>query len=79
MQKAKTLDVLDCLRLELILVRSLVRYGNSDLYRGVQAVLVDKTMPVWDPHSLDEVSPCAIASHFKSPKDHGLSESVPKL
>ena len=71
--------MLDCFRLELTLGRSLVQNGNSDFYRGVQAVLVDKAVPVWDPNSVDDVKPEAIASHFKSLTDHGLPEFVPQL
>lgn len=63
-QKAKTLSMADCMKMDYRLVSQFMR--DSDFYEGVRALLVDKDKaPKWQPNSLDLVSDAKVADYFE--------------
>jgi enoyl-CoA hydratase len=71
MQRGLGLDLAGCLGLEFRLVTRLL--DRPDFFEGVRALLVDKDQkPLWQPASLEEVDPAAIAALFDTPLDDEL-------
>jgi enoyl-CoA hydratase len=63
MRRGATLDFAQAMQTEFRIVSRIVR--GHDFYEGVRAVVVDKDhAPVWDPASLEAVSPSAIEAYF---------------
>ncbi len=63
MRRGPALDLGECLKAEFRVVTRVA--AGHDFYEGVRAVLVDRdNAPRWQPASLAEVDPCAIAAHF---------------
>lgn len=50
--------------MELRLGKHLLENASSDCFRGVQAVLVDKTRPVWNPDRLEDISNTELDRQF---------------
>lgn len=64
LDRAASLDVADCLRME----RSLVRrnFEHGEVLEGVRALVIDKdNAPRWNPPTLDEVTPAMVARFFE--------------
>ena len=65
LRRGASLELNDCLKMEYNIVSHLTSV-QSDFYRGVQAVLIDKTNdPKWQPERLEDVSSVSVAGHFK--------------
>ena len=63
-ERAKTLDLRDCLRMDYCLVRHFM--ADHDFYEGVRALLIDKDKnPRWQPDSLEHVSTGRVAAYFE--------------
>jgi enoyl-CoA hydratase len=63
MRRGATLDFAQAMQTEFRIVSRIVR--GHDFYEGVRAVVVDKDhAPVWEPASLEAVSPSAIEAYF---------------
>ena len=78
LQKTKSLDLYNCLAIELRLGRSILQNPNSDFFRGVKAILVDKTgRPQWIPSSVYEVTDEQVDNHFRHMSEFGMSEFTP--
>jgi enoyl-CoA hydratase/carnithine racemase len=76
LQQARTLELADCLRMELDMVYHC--FDEHDFAEGIRAVIVDKDhQPRWDPRSLEAVTPERVAAFFTSPwslQDHPLAK-----
>ncbi|MBA2651274.1 MAG: enoyl-CoA hydratase/isomerase family protein [Tatlockia sp.] len=63
-QKAKTLSMEECLKMDYRLVNHFM--CDSDFYEGIRALLVDKDKsPHWQPKSLSFVSEARVAEYFE--------------
>lgn len=63
-QKAKSMDLADCLKMDYRLVQHFMH--DHDFYEGVRALLVDKDKaPKWQPSTLSQTSPAQIADYFE--------------
>jgi enoyl-CoA hydratase len=75
LQQARTLELADCLRMELDMVYRC--FDEHDFAEGIRAVVIDKDhQPRWDPQSLEAVTSERVAAFFASrwsPKDHPLA------
>lgn len=64
LQKAKSLDMADCIKMDYCLVGHFMR--DADFYEGVRALLVDKDKnPHWNPQSLENVTKQRVISYFE--------------
>jgi enoyl-CoA hydratase/carnithine racemase len=64
--RGATLDLADCFRMELTIVRRCLEHG--DFAEGIRAMLVDKDRkPQWNPASLADVTPATVDSFFGDP------------
>ena len=64
LQKAKTMSMADCIKMDYCLVGHFMR--DHDFYEGVRALLVDKDKsPRWQPASLSLVTSAKIADYFE--------------
>lgn len=64
--------------MELRLGRSILQNPHSDLFRGVQSVLVDKTgRAQWNPSRITDVTEEMVARHFKPLTDLGMEDFNP--
>jgi hypothetical protein len=62
LQRAATMDIADCLRMERTMVRRCFEHG--EVIEGVRALAIDKDhSPRWNPAMLEEVS-AAMVEHF---------------
>lgn len=78
LKQAKPLDLYRCLEMELRLGRSILQDSESDFFRGVQAVLIDKTGGVhWKPGSLCDITDETVESHFTAMREFFLQEFTP--
>lgn len=65
LQRARAMDLADCLRMELDMVYHC--FEEHDFAEGIRAVVVDKDhQPRWQPQSLEEVTPERVAAFFAS-------------
>jgi enoyl-CoA hydratase/carnithine racemase len=63
-QKAKTMSITDCIRMDYCLVGHFMQ--DHDFYEGVRALLIDKDQkPHWQPDSLSQVSRSKVADYFE--------------
>jgi enoyl-CoA hydratase/carnithine racemase len=63
LQQARTMDLADCLRMELNMVYHC--FEEHDFAEGIRAVVVDKDQkPRWEPQSLEEVTAERVAAFF---------------
>jgi enoyl-CoA hydratase/carnithine racemase len=63
-QKARALDMAECVTMDYCLVGHFMR--DSDFYEGVRALLVDKDKsPRWTPDSLAKVTEAKVADYFE--------------
>ncbi len=63
LRRGKDMSVAQCLRMERTLVRH--NFSHGEVIEGVRALVIDKdNAPVWNPNSLDEVTPAMIAGFF---------------
>jgi enoyl-CoA hydratase/carnithine racemase len=75
LKQGGSLEFDECLKIEYNIVSNLVRQ-ESDFYRGVRSVLIDKDHnPAWQPDKLDDVTDEMVLNHFKTPKEGGLTLS----
>jgi enoyl-CoA hydratase/carnithine racemase len=66
LNRGASLDLADCLRMERILVRR--NFEHGEVLEGIRALVIDKdNAPVWNPPSLDAVTPEMVARFFASP------------
>jgi len=76
LHRARTMDLADCLRMELTMVYHC--FEEHDFAEGIRAVVVDKDQkPRWEPQSLEEVRPERVAAFFTprwSPQEHPLAK-----
>lgn len=78
LRESKSLDLFDCLSLELRLGRSILQNPDSDFFRGVNALLVDKTGSAqWLPRDISDVTEQVTSSHFQKMSVFGLPEFSP--
>lgn len=78
----KTLQMRECLRMELRLVMRFVEGLSGDFLEGIRAVLVDKdNKPVWDPKTLEGVTDDFVKSFFAKlpPADELRFDAIYKL
>lgn len=72
MKDARALNLNDCLRMEYRIASRMLK--GHDFYEGVRAVLVDKDgAPVWNPVSLDQVTPETIETYFENLSERELN------
>lgn len=65
LQRAATMDIADCLRMERTMVRRCFEHG--EVIEGVRALAIDKDhSPRWNPATLDEVSTAMVERFFES-------------
>ncbi len=65
LQRAATMDIADCLRMERTMVRRCFEHG--EVIEGVRALAIDKDhSPRWNPPTLDAVSPEMIERFFET-------------
>lgn len=63
-QKAKTLSMAECMKMDYCLVSQFMR--DADFYEGVRALLIDKDKnPHWQPASLPLVNSAKVADYFE--------------
>jgi enoyl-CoA hydratase/carnithine racemase len=76
LQRARTMDLADCLRMELNMVYHC--FEEHDFAEGIRAVVVDKDQrPRWEPESLETVRPERVAAFFTprwSAQEHPLAK-----
>jgi enoyl-CoA hydratase len=64
LQKAKTMSMAECIKMDYCLVGHFMR--DNDFYEGVRALLVDKDKtPSWQPSSLSSVTHAMVADYFE--------------
>ncbi|MBA2711286.1 MAG: enoyl-CoA hydratase/isomerase family protein [Tatlockia sp.] len=67
-QKAKTLSLADCLKMDYRLVNHFMQ--DSDFYEGIRALLVDKDKsPKWQPESLSLIDDAKVQRYFEKMTD----------
>jgi len=65
LQRAATMDIADCLRMERTMVRRCFEHG--EVIEGVRALAIDKDhSPRWNPTTLEEVSAAMVERFFES-------------
>lgn len=65
LRRSASLTMAECLRLERTMVRRCLEHG--EVLEGVRALVIDKdNAPRWDPPTLEEVRPEAVARFFES-------------
>ena len=65
LHRGASMSLDECLKMEYRLVHHLVAKNDSDFHQGVTATLITKTgAPVWQPPTLNEISPGSIAGLF---------------
>ena len=63
-QKAKSMSMLDCLKMDYCLVNHFM--AGTDFYEGVRALLVHKDgNPDWQPDTLNKVTAAMVANYFE--------------
>src|SRR5262249_46387902 len=75
-QRGRSMDLADCLRMELDMVYHC--FDEHDFAEGIRAVVVDKDQkPRWEPATLEEVTPERVAAFFTprwSAQEHPLAK-----
>jgi hypothetical protein len=70
MHLGRSMNLADCLRMEIGMVRQCFDHG--DFMEGVRAVIVDKdNAPKWRPPRIEEVTPASVDAIFDDPWSAG--------
>ena len=80
LHECKHLDLGESLALELQAGRAILQNPDSDFFRGVQALLVEKNNdPQWQPNNISQVTDKVVEKYFKSLESADCQEFLAKL